>query len=228
MFYFLQAAVAGEMRSARMPSLPELAKQLHAGHREWWKFSAFSMAFVLAGLAWLPAAAQDIEAGRAKAQACAACHGADGNAIAANYPNLAGQTWRYIYVQLKDFKEGRRHDPVMSPMAAPLSRDDMINLANYFAAQTARPSSFKADGAKVKLGKAKADETLCAMCHLGGFSGQNEIPRVAGQQFDYIVKQLKDFKARSRTNDAGNMTSVAQTLSEADIENLAHYITSVR
>lgn len=192
------------------------------------RFSALAMASLLAGLAWLPTAAQDIEAGRAKAQACAACHGADGNSSTANYPNLAGQTWRYIYIQLKDFKEGRRHDPVMSPMAAPLSRDDMINLANYFAAQTARPSSFKTDDGKIKLGKAKADETLCAMCHLGGFSGQNEIPRVAGQQYDYVVKQLKDFKARTRTNDAGNMTSVAQTLSEADIENLAHYITSLR
>ena len=192
------------------------------------RFSAGVVAGLLAGLAWLPAAAQDIEAGRTKAQACAACHGADGNSSTANYPNLAGQTWRYLYIQLKDFKEGRRNDPVMSPMAAPLSRDDMINIANYFAAQTARPSSFKADDAKVRLGKAKADETLCAMCHLGGFSGQNEIPRVAGQQYDYVVKQLKDFKARNRTNDAGNMTSVAQTLSSADIENLAHYITSLR
>jgi cytochrome c553 len=104
----------------------------------------------------------------------------------------------------------------------------MINIANYFAAQTPKPSSFKADEAKVKLGRAKADETLCAMCHLGGLLGQNEIPRVAGQQYDYVVKQLKDFKARTRTNDAGNMTSVAQTLSDADIENLAHYIASLR
>ena len=175
-----------------------------------------------------PASAQDIEAGRTKAQACAACHGADGNSPAGNFPNLAGQTWRYIYVQLKDFKEGRRKDAVMSPMAASLSRQEMIDVANFFAAQMAKPSSFKADEAKIKLGKAKADETLCTMCHLGGLSGQNEIPRLAGQQYDYLVKQMKDFKARSRTNDAGNMTSVAQTLSDADIENLAHYITSLR
>lgn len=175
-----------------------------------------------------PASAQDIEAGRTKAQACAACHGADGNSPAGNFPNLAGQTWRYIYVQLKDYKEGRRKDAVMSPMAASLSRQEMIDVANFFAAQMAKPSSFKADEAKIKLGKAKADETLCTMCHLGGLSGQNEIPRLAGQQYDYLVKQMKDFKARSRTNDAGNMTSVAQTLSDADIENLAHYITSLR
>jgi len=62
------------------------------------------------------------------------------------------------------------------------------------------------------------------MCHLGGFAGQNEIPRVAGQHYDYIVKQLGDFKARRRTNDAGNMTSVANTLSEDDIRNLAQYL----
>ncbi len=175
-----------------------------------------------------PASAQNIEPGRTKAQACAACHGTDGNSPVGNFPNLAGQTWRYIYMQLKDYKEGRRKDPVMSPMAEPLSRQDMIDIANFYAAQKARPSSFKADDAKIKLGKAKADENLCTMCHLGGFSGQNEIPRVAGQQYEYIVKQMKDFKARTRTNDAGTMTSVAQSVSEADIENLAHYITSLR
>ncbi len=196
------------------------------------KLKQFSTSLMVGIGVWLiyltSASAQDIEAGRAKAQVCAACHGADGNSIAGNFPNLAGQTWRYIYVQLKDFKEGRRSDPVMSPMAAPLSREDMIAIANFFAAQQPRPLTFKANEAKVRLGKAKADETLCAMCHLGGFSGQNEIPRVAGQQYDYVVKQLKDFKARTRTNDAGNMTSVAQTLSETDIENLGHYIASLR
>ncbi|MFC5499087.1 c-type cytochrome [Caenimonas terrae] len=174
------------------------------------------------------APAQDVEAGRAKSQVCAACHGADGNSVAPNFPNLAGQTWRYIYIQLRDYQEGRRNNPVMSPMAKPLSRQDMIDLANFFAAQPLKPSTFKADDAKVKLGKAKADETLCTMCHLGGFLGQNEIPRVAGQQYDYIVQQLHDFKTRSRNNDAGSMTSVAQTLSDTDIENLAHYLTSLR
>lgn len=187
-----------------------------------WAMLAFVFALAV------PAAAQDVEAGRAKSQACAACHGADGNSASGVFPNLAGQTWRYIYVQLKDFKEGRRSNPMMSPMAAPLSRQDMIDLGNFYAAQVAKPSTFKADETKIKLGKAKADETLCSMCHLGGFAGQNEIPKVAGQQYDYIVQQLRDFKARTRTNDAGNMTSVAQTLSDADIENLGHYITSLR
>jgi cytochrome c553 len=191
-------------------------------------FSGLITLSVLAFFAVKPVLAQDIEAGRKKAQACAACHGADGNSAAPTFPNLAGQTWRYIYIQLKDFKEERRSNPIMSPMVKDMSRQDMIDIANFYAAQPAKPSTFKANEAKVKLGKAKADETLCTMCHLGGFLGQNEIPRVAGQQYDYIVQQLQDFKARKRTNDAGNMTSVSQTLSEKDIENLGHYITSLR
>jgi cytochrome c553 len=103
----------------------------------------------------------------------------------------------------------------------------MRELTAWFSAQKNLPQKFQADPDKARLGKAKADETLCAMCHLGGFAGQNEIPRVAGQPFDYVVNQLRNFKAKTRTNDAGNMTSVASTLSEADIENLAHYIASL-
>lgn len=173
------------------------------------------------------AAAQDDAATRKLAQTCAACHGPDGNSQNPAFPILAGQTWRYIYIQLKDFKEGRRTDPVMSPMAAILSRDEMIALGNFFAAQKPRPIAFKADGARAAAGKKTSDAVLCPMCHLGGFVGQNEIPRVAGQYPEYVRKQLKDFKARKRTNDAGNMTSVAGTLSDEDIENLAHFIANL-
>ena len=158
-----------------------------------------------------------------KAAICAACHGPEGKAIDP-YPVLAGQTSRYLYLELRDFQEGRRNDPQMSPVAKDLTRDEMRELSDYFAKQKPAPQTFKPDAAKAALGKAKADETLCTMCHLGGFSGQNEIPRVAGQHYAYIVKELSDFKTRKRTNDAGNMTSVASTLSAQDIENLAHYL----
>jgi cytochrome c553 len=160
----------------------------------------------------------------ARAAVCVACHGEGGNSTITTNPILAGQTARYLYLQLRDFQEGRRSDPQMSPMVAGLSRDELRELADYFAAQKPKPQTFKADPAKARLGKAKADETLCTMCHLGGFAGQNEIPRAAGQHYDYTVKQLRDFKAKRRTNDAGNMTSVANTLSDADIENLGHYL----
>jgi cytochrome c553 len=164
------------------------------------------------------------DAAPAKAAICVACHGPGGNSADPAYPVLAGQTSRYLYLELRDFQEGRRSDPQMSPMAKDLTRDEMRALSDYFAKQKPAPLKFAPDPAKAKLGHAKADETLCTMCHLGGFAGQNEIPKVAGQHYAYIVKQLTDFKARTRTNDAGSMTSVASTLSAQDIEDLAHYI----
>ncbi|MEZ5611022.1 MAG: c-type cytochrome [Rhodocyclaceae bacterium] len=160
----------------------------------------------------------------AKAALCTPCHGEGGRSSTPLIPILAGQTARYLYLQLRDFQAGRRSDPQMSPMAAGLSRDEMHALTDWFSTQKPPPQPFVADPEKARLGKQKADETLCTMCHLGGFSGQNEIPRVAGQNPAYVIKQLEDFKAQRRTNDAGNMTAVARTLSDADIENLANYI----
>jgi cytochrome c553 len=160
----------------------------------------------------------------AKAAVCTACHGEAGRSTIPANPILAGQTSRYLYLQLRDFQEGRRSDPQMSPMVKDLSRDELRELSDWFAQQKPPIQNFKVDPAKAARGKQKSDETLCTMCHLGGFLGQNEIPRVAGQNYDYIVKQLADFKARRRTNDAGNMTSVSSTLNDADIENLAHYL----
>ncbi len=172
----------------------------------------------------LPAQAQDAQAGARKAEPCLACHGPGGNSPSGQFPILAGQTARYIYLQLKDFKEGRRTEPTMMPFLENLTREDMLDLAAFFAAQKPRPNGFKVDAAKAAKGKAKAAETLCTMCHQGGFLGQNEIPRVAGQHYEYIVKQLKDFKTARRTNDAGNMASVSKTLSDDDIEALANYL----
>jgi len=180
---------------------------------------ALMVSFLLmSAAAW---AAEEIPA---KAAMCLGCHGVNGNSSMPGTPSLAAQNARYIYLQLRDFQEGRRENPIMSPMTAGLTRPEMQELANYFSKQKLSSKGFKADPDKAALGKAKADETLCAMCHLGEFIGQNEIPKVAGQNFDYVVKTLKDFKAKNRTNDAGNMTSVASTLSEQDIENLGHYI----
>lgn len=188
--------------------------------------SAMTALFMLAALS-LTAKAQDIEAGKKKAEVCVACHGPNGNSPSGAFPTLAGQNARYLYLQLRDYKEVRRKNPIMSAVAAGLEKQDMQDLAAYFASQKQARTDFKADPARVKAGAAKAEESLCAMCHMGGMAGQNEVPRLAGQHPEYIVAQLKSFKARERTNDAGSMTSLAQTLSEEDIANLSHWINSL-
>lgn len=184
---------------------------------------------LLALLALLPfsAIAQDVAAGREKAVVCGACHGVDGNSTIPRNPILAGQTARYLYLQLKDFKEGRRKDPLMTAMAANLSRKDMFDLAAYYAAQKPTNQNTRGDASKVARGKRVADAALCTMCHLGGFSGQNEVPRNAGQHYEYTLKQLKDFKDKTRSNDAGNMTAVLRTIPDEDLEALAAYIASL-
>lgn len=184
-------------------------------------------AALAACLACAPSRAQDAEAGRAKAEKCTACHGPNGNSTVAQFPILAGQSARYIFLELRDFKEGRRENAVMQPLVKDLSRDDMLDIAAYFAAQRPAYNGFKPDPAKFARGKAKAEETLCSMCHLGELKGQNEVPRLAGQHHDYIVKQLQDFKAGRRTNDAGTMSSVSKTLGEQDMDDLAHYAASL-
>ena len=187
-----------------------------------------ALSLCTAALCCLPGrSVADAAAGKEKAQVCTACHGPDGNSVNPVWPTLAGQNARYIYLQLRDFKEGRRKDPLMSPIAATLSRDDMLNLADYFSTQKQKSSAFKADSTKVAQGKKIADDALCPMCHLGGFIGQNEVPRVAGQQYDYVVKQLKDFRDHLRTNDAGNMAAYTRGLTDDQIEALAQYTTSL-
>ena len=81
------------------------------------------------------AAAGDAAAGKTKAAVCAACHGPDGNSTNPLWPKLAGQHAPYLVKQLKDFKAGKRTDPIMAPMAAPLSDQDMDDLAAYYASQ---------------------------------------------------------------------------------------------
>src|SRR3954471_12312794 len=90
------------------------------------------------------ARAQGAPSAPPKAATCAACHGPNGNSTQPQFPVLAGQTSRYLYLELRDFQEKRRVDPVMSPMAEGLTRDEMRALADWFAAQKPAPVPFKA------------------------------------------------------------------------------------
>jgi cytochrome c553 len=158
------------------------------------------------------------------AAACADCHGPLGNPALPGVPLLAGQSARYIELQLRDFQQGRRWHEPMAPLVEPLTREQMRELGRWFAAQRPAAQRFRPDAARARLGRIQAEEALCTVCHLGGFLGQNEIPRVAGQPFDYVLKQLRDFKSRARSNDAGNMTAVMATLDDEALLNLAHHI----
>ena len=170
------------------------------------------------------ARAQDPTRAEQMAQACAPCHGPNGNSTDPRYPILAGQTVKYAYLQLKDYKEGRRLDPDMTPVTANLGKEDMLALAVHFSEQKPISIRFKPDPERAARGKDRADVTLCTSCHQGQYQGQNEMPRVAGQYPQYLKKQLLAYKSRARTNDAATMTSLAATLSDEDIEDIVQYL----
>jgi cytochrome c553 len=185
---------------------------------------------VAALFACVPFVAQgaDAEAGKRKAEICAACHGADGNATLPGLPSLAGQPAMHTFLQLVQFREKRRRDPVMSPFAEKLTDRDMQDIGAYFAAQKPLPAVFQADAAKAALGRKTLEMHYCGSCHMPNLSGQNHIPRLAGQNYEYLVKQLRGLKAGTRPDIDGTMASAAQALTDQDIENLAHYLAGLK
>ena len=176
----------------------------------------------------LHALAADVEAGRAKAEACVACHGSGGNATLPGVPSLAAQPALHTFLQLVQFREKRRHDAQMTPFAENLTDRDMHDIAAYFAVQKPVPPKFQADAAKAAAGRKVLEAHYCGSCHMPDLSGQQQIPRFAGQDFQYLVKQLRGLKDGSRRDIDGTMASTAQALSEQDIENLAHYLAGLK
>jgi cytochrome c553 len=176
----------------------------------------------------------NVKAGKGKAATCAACHGADGNALIPMYPSLAGQSANYLAKQLKEFKSGDRKDPVMAGMVAGLSEEDMYDLAAFFAVQESKPGTGEGSEIGQKLyfsGDAAKGVTACIACHGVNGKGMKQagFPSIAGQSNDYLKKQLGMFRDGSRNNDTnGIMRNIAIKLSDADIEELAKYMSSLK
>jgi cytochrome c553 len=174
-----------------------------------------------------PPAYANAAAGEAKAQSCFACHGSGGNSATPIFPSLAGQPKQFIMLELFQFREGKRKNELMSPVATPLSNADLTDLADYFSAQAIAPATVQTPQAIVDAGKALAVKNNCINCHAANLMGQQQMPRLAGQQRDYLRTQLLGFKASTRADTDGDMTSVAQGLSEQDIDVLAEYLSGL-
>ena len=178
-------------------------------------------------LAATTAGAADIEAGRRKAEACTACHGPDGNATIPGTPSLAGQPVYFTHWQLIKYRDGRRKDPQMTPLAEKLSDTDMADLAAFYAAQPTRRRPASLDPARVAAGKQLAEVHHCAACHRPDLSGQQQAARLAGQDFDYLLRLLRGFKAKTAADLDGTMTVASQPLTPEDIVNLVHFLASL-
>ncbi|MFG6456643.1 c-type cytochrome [Roseateles sp. BYS96W] len=172
--------------------------------------------------------------GAISSQVCAACHVADGSRGAPANPILQGQHADYLVKQLTEFKSGKRQNAVMTAMAAPLSEEDIRNVAAFYAAKTAKPG-FAKNKDTVELGQkiyrggvAERNIPACAACHGPTGSGiPVQYPRIGSQHGEYIEAQMNAFRSGTRTNSP-QMTAVAARMNDKEIKAVSDYIAGLR
>ena len=182
-------------------------------------------------------AAGDAEAGAAQAVTCAACHGQDGaTAIDPSYPNLAGQSAKYLNRQLQMFQSGERDVPLMTAQLIGKSAQDLENLAAYYASLPSKigeaagsDDDIKAARMIYKGGIADRGVAACAACHGPGGLGNDQagFPKIGGQAVGYTIAQLTAYREGLRASDeayGAMMRNVAAGLTDGQIKDLADYI----
>ena len=193
----------------------------------------FSVALWARGTASLlvaggPAWAADVSAGRALAEGCAACHGANGVSQTELTPSLAGQSDEFVQWQLVYFRSGLRKSDVMAPIAQALSNQNIRDLGAYYASLPP-PQPAAASDALAQKGEQVALQHRCRSCHADDYNGFRAAARLSGQREDVLIKALHDFKSGKRVGSGvASMADVTYELSEADMEALAHYMATRR
>ena len=158
-------------------------------------------------------------------QLCAACHGEDGNSTNAQIPSIAGQPKLFLENQLILFREELRKSDQMLAAVKGLKDPEIIKLAEHFSKLPARAmESAAADPKLMKIGVEKAKALRCGVCHLPDFSGQNQIPRLAGQREAYLEAEMRAYRDSKRTGGDTIMAAALYGVSDADIRALAHYL----
>lgn len=181
----------------------------------------------------------DPVAGKAKSESelCQGCHGEEGVSNVVGVPNLAAQFAPYLIKQLSDFRTQSRRHRIMNAMAEGLAETDLPDLAAYFAS-CSRPKEDGAGGSDANAkdlflyGDVERNLEACASCHESDARGRVSrgvaYPALAGQQSGYLRVQLLNWKAGIRSNSPqGVMNRVAGQLTEAEISELANYLSGL-
>jgi cytochrome c553 len=178
-------------------------------------------------LACAPARAAEISAGKALAEACAACHGADGVSQVPLTPSLAGQPDEYLQWQLVYFRSGARKSEVMASIAGALSNEDIRNLGAYYASLPPPQPSAMPD-AVTQIGEKLAVTRRCKSCHGDDYNGFRAAARLSGQREDVLVQALREFQSGKRIGSGvASMTEVAYGLTDTDMVALSRYMATL-
>jgi cytochrome c553 len=186
----------------------------------------FIMALTLGCLAAQPAAAQTVQE---RVPTCLACHGENGQSNIAEVPSLGGQQAFYVTVQLLMFRERMRVAEPMNDMAKGLSDDDLQSFANIISKLPApQPVAGPVDTSRMERAQVLAVQNRCTFCHTPSLAGQDNVPHIAAQREDYLVKTLRAYKDNSRHGYDATMADVTATVTDEQILDLAYYIARVK
>lgn len=155
---------------------------------------------------------------------CTACHGPAGNSQTPSVPSIAAQPRTFLENQLVLIREGLRDVPVMKAVMGTLTDPEIVALARHFSAQTALPAPGKLQPDKARAGAELSRRALCGTCHLPGYVGQSQVPRLAGQLEDYLLATMKMYRDNPAPGRDTLMSAPLQGMKDADLDSLAHHL----
>ncbi|WGF90471.1 c-type cytochrome [Marinivivus vitaminiproducens] len=179
--------------------------------------------FTLAVGTFVPAAGQSVE--ETYRDVCAGCHGETGTSEMEGIPSLGGQPAMATAMQLFLFREGRRPDSPMTPIAQDLSNNDLRSFSSLIEKlPPPEPLAEGRDDPAYARGKASAAKHVCRSCHEADYSGRQQMPRLAGQREEYIKMALAQYKSGERVGSSAAMNELMADISEAEIDDLAYFL----
>jgi cytochrome c553 len=160
---------------------------------------------------------------------CLACHGEKGQSMIPEVPSLGGQPAFYLTVQLLMFREKLRVVEPMNQMLEGLKDDDLRSMAGHLAKlPPPEPAGGPIDPKRMEQARALIEQHRCNFCHQGNYSGEQNVPRLAGQREDYLIKALRDYKNNTRRGYDASMADVIFPISDEQLRDLAYFLARLR
>jgi cytochrome c553 len=181
---------------------------------------------VLIALCGAPAFAATLQQ---RLETCLACHGEKGQSETPEVPSLGAQPPLFLGIELFMFRAKQRRVEIMNDVASDLTDADLNALAEHLARQPPpQPPGAAPDAARFERGRELARTQRCGFCHNPDYSGREQMPRLAHQREDYLLKAMRDYKSGVRPGYEPSMAQVLYPVNDAQIADLAHYLAHFR
>jgi len=183
------------------------------------------LAGLVAATAVLTAAPADGQTVDERFTVCLACHGADGQSRIPDTPSIGGQPAFFVVAQLFLFREGRRDNEAMIAAARGLSNSDLTAFAERVTRlPSPPPPTDPPDPERFARGRALTRRHPCGVCHNPDFSGREQMPRLANQREEYLLRSMREYKSGTRLGYGGAMAQELAGLGDGDLVDLAHFL----